>query len=466
LTPSVQRCPARVVVGIAALILVWQLILPPAVSMANNGDFGKLLGRFGLGSDVVFKHPNTRYVFADRYRWNSKVWSSELLLILPALALNRVLSKDGSFDLRLMGLTQGGLFLVAVSLFVPLLDGSSRGIQIAICAATLFMFCDFTYAGYLNTVYMDVAAYLFLLLAVVLYLRAVRWHRPADSALLAICCALLVTSKPQHAILAIGFAILFWVERGVLWRGRNLVAGAVCLALLCLMPVTLRFFIPHDYWATTAFNVIFAQILPNSRNVDGALRELGLDDSYRPWIGKNAFSPGSQLEDPAFYEPFLRRVSHEEIAMFYLRHPSDAYRAFRTTLGEAGRYRLPMGNFDVSSGKPPLTENRSFSLWSDLKRRLYYHRGPRLLFSFLGLAALVAALLAANRRSFPAGAMAGGVAFLCMAFLEMTVSSLAEIFDPARHNLIFFAQFDMLLLAAIWLAERYVREKWGSLRVR
>lgn len=469
LTPIVQpqdRRPARVVVGIAALILGWQLMLPPVVSMANNGDFGKLLGRFGLGSEIVFQHANTKYVFADRYRWNSEVWSSELLLILPALALNEVLSKDGSFDLRLMGLIQGGLFLLAIFLFVPLLDGSSRAIRIAICAALLFMFCDFTYAGYLNTVYMDVAAYLFLLLAVVLYLRALRWRRRVDSALLAICCALLVTSKPQHAILAIGFAILFWVERAVLWGGRNLAAGAISLALLSLMPVTLRFFVPSDYTATTAFNVIFAQILPNSHNVDGALRELGLDDSYRPWIGKNAFSPDSRLGDPAFYEPFLRRVSHEKIALYYLKHPSDAYRAFRTTLGEAGRYRLPMGNFDVSSGQPPLAENRSFSLWSDLKRRLYYHRGPRLLFSFLALAAVVAALLAVNRRTLPAGAFAGGVAFLCMTFAEMAVSSLAEIFDPARHNLIFFAQFDMLLLAAIWLAGRYWSGKWGSARVR
>jgi len=54
---------ARLVVAFAAFALIWQLFVPPVVSMANNGDFGKLLGRFGLGSDEVFQHANTRYVF-------------------------------------------------------------------------------------------------------------------------------------------------------------------------------------------------------------------------------------------------------------------------------------------------------------------------------------------------------------------------------------------------------------------
>jgi len=328
------------------------------------------------------------------------------------------------------------------------------------------MFCDFTYAGYLNSVYMDVAAYLFLLLAVVFYLRTLRWRRPADSILLALCCALVVTAKPQHAILAIGFALLFWVERAVLWRGQNVVAACVSLAILCLMPVTLRFFVPRDYTATTAFNVVFAQILPNSRHVDDAMRDLGLDDSYRQWIGKNAFSPDSRLGDRTFYEPFLEKVSHTRIALFFLKHPSDAYLAFRTTLGEAARYRLPMGNFDVSSGQPLRAENQSFSLWSNLKRGLFFHRGPRLFFSFLALAAAVAALLMLNRGHLPAGAFTGGMLFLAMTFVEMTVSSMAEIFDPARHNLIFFAQFDILLLALIWLAARLWSANRASAGVR
>ena len=189
--------------------------------------------------------------------------------------------------------------------------------------------------------------------------------------------------------------------------------------------------------------MVFAEILPHSKNVAGALGELGLDDSYRVWIGTHAYSAGSRLEEPAFYQPFLQRVGYARIDRFYLRHPSDAYRALRTSLDEGARYLLPMGNFDFASGQPPLAENQSFCVWSNLKRRLYFHRGPRLLFSFLGLSVSVAALLMVNRGALPSGAVAGGVVFIGMAMTGLVVGALGDIFDPTRHHLIFFAQFDL-----------------------
>ena len=454
--------PARIVVSIAALILFWQLILPPVVGVANNGDFGKLLDRFRLGGPNEFQYISTRYVVDQRNHFQSGYWSSELVLIWPMLQINTVISKDGSFDLRLMGVIQGSLFLLAIALFVPLLAGLNRSMRMAICAAVLFMFCDFAYVGYFNSFYMDVSAYLFLVLAVVVYLRVVRWRRRSDSIMLVICCALVIASKAQHAILSVWFAVLFWAARDILWSARRAAAGVVPVALLLGGWVVFRSSAPADYTAKNEFNVIFFQILPHARDVDGALRELRLDDSYRMWIGTHAYSQGSRLEDPAFYVPFLQRVSYGRIALFYLKHPTDAYRALRTSLDEAGRYRMPMGNFDVGSGQPPLAESRSFCGWSDLKRHLYHHHGARLLFSFLGLASLVAALLGANRGNLPTGAVVGGIVFILMAVTEMVVSALGDVFDPTRHQLLFFAQFDLLLLAAIWLANR----SWALRRLR
>src|SRR5947199_3826470 len=98
------------VVSIAALILFWQLMAPPVAAVSNNGDFGKLLGRFGLGAPDEFQYANTKFIFDDKYRWTSGFTSSELLLIAPMLAVNAVVSKDGRFDIRLMGLIHGALF--------------------------------------------------------------------------------------------------------------------------------------------------------------------------------------------------------------------------------------------------------------------------------------------------------------------------------------------------------------------
>ncbi|HXB67500.1 MAG TPA: glycosyltransferase family 39 protein [Candidatus Acidoferrales bacterium] len=439
------------VVSIAALLLFWQLMAPPVVAIANNGDFGKLLGRFGLGAPNAFQYANTKYVFSDQYRWESGFSSSELLLIVPMLAVNAVVSKDGGFDIRLMGLIHSCLFLLALWLFVPLLQGLSRRSRAALSAAALFMFCDFTYAGYFNTFYMDVPAYLFLILAAVLYLRLLRWRRRRDAILLAISAGMAIASKPQYAVLGVWFAVLFWTARKILWPELRMAAWLAPLVTLLTVLAVFRFCAPAGYSAKAEFNVVFAEILPHSKNVAGALGELGLDDSYRVWIGTHAYSAGSRLEEPTFYQPFLQRVGYARIARFYLRHPSDSYGALRRSLDEGARYLIPMGNFDFASGQPPLKENQSFCVWSNLKRRLYFHRAPRLLFSFLGLSVAVAALLMVNRGVLPTGAVSGGVVFIGMAMTGLVVGALGDIFDPTRHHLIFFAQFDMLLLALLWL---------------
>jgi hypothetical protein len=448
----------RAVLAAAALILIWQLILPPVVGVANNGDFAKLLGRFGLGTTDVFQHANTRYTFNDSYRWESGYQSSELLLIVPALAMNRVLSKDGSFDIRIMGVLHGTLFLLAVFLFVPLLDGTRRWAAATLCVLALALFGDFLYVGYLNTFYVDVPAYLFLLLGVVLYLRAIRWCRRWDVLGVVVCGILMTTAKPQYTILGLWIACLVWWKRDILWHGRRRPAIFASVVLVLAAGITVRYFVPKDYSAITAFNVIFTGILPHSSQPDRDLAELGLDSSYRRWSGLNAFSAETPMVDGAFVRSFMARTSYRKLAFFYLRHPVVGWRSFLRLLDEAGRMRIPMGNFDVNSGQPPLAETRSFVAISNAKQRVFFHHGLRLVLSFVSLSALFLALLAWNRDRLPKGALAGGLVLVGMSATNLVVSAMAEVFDPTRHLLLFFAQWDLLLVATAWLAFACGRE--------
>jgi len=446
----------RAVVAAAALILIWQVILPPVVGVANNGDFGKLLGRFNLGTTDVFQHANTRYTFNDSYRWESGYLSSEFLLIVPALAINRLLSKDGSFDIRIIGVLHGLLFLSALFLFVPLLDGTRRWAAATVCVLTLALFGDFLYVGYLNTFYMDLPAYLFLLLGVVLYLRAIRWGRRWDTLGVVVCGILVTTAKPQYAMLGLWIACLAWLERDVLWHGRRRPAIFAFVVLVLAFGITVRYFVPEDYSAIATFDVIFTGILPHSSHPDRDLAELGLDSSYRRWSGLGAFSAESPLSDRGFARSFQARTSPRKLALFYLRHPAVAGRSFLRSLDEAGRMRIPMGNFDVNSGQPPLAETRSFVAISDVKQQAFFHHGLRLFLSFVFLSALFLTLLVWNRDRLPRGALAGGLVLVGMSAANLVISAVAEVFDPTRHLLIFFAQYDLLLVAAAWLALRFL----------
>ena len=447
-----------VVLSAAALILLWQLFVPPVIGIADNSDFGKLIARYDLGSPASFTYIANRYQFDRRYRYQSDFYSSELLLIQSALALNKVLSKDGSFDLRVMGFVHAALYLAALALFLPLLARLPPAVRIVFCALVLFMFCDVMYVSYLNTFYMDVIALLAMLFAAIFYMRAIVWRRRSDAILFLASSIVMITSKPQYAILGFWLAALVWLARQPLWTGRKVAAGIASAVLILSAAATFEIGAPRSYTAKNCFNVVFYQVLPASKNVDRTLADLGLDDSYRVWIGKHAYEPGSRLEDPDFYEPFLRKISYRRLGQFYLTHLPDAYRALRTSLNSAGRQRPGMGNFDASTGLPPRTESQSFAFWSDCKRSLFDGRGPVMLFTFLALAVLVLALLAIQRRPLPPGASWGVIGFLVMAATNTLVGSLADTFDMPRHHLLFYAQFDMLLLTAFWLGVRRLRE--------
>ena len=223
-------------------------------------------------------------MFNRRFGYESHVWSSDLALIVPALAINRVISKDGQFDIRVMGVVSAAVFLLALWLLV-----SAGGGYWALGLAVIFIFCDAVYTTYFNSFYMDAGALLFLLLGCAAYVRRM-------PVLLLACAMLLAASKTQYAVMGLWLAVLFW------WIGRRWMAGAVLATAL----VTFGFSSPPDYAAKNAFNVIFTRLVPDSKDPDRTLAELGLDGSYRQWIGQNAYAPDSRLEDPAFYVPFMR----------------------------------------------------------------------------------------------------------------------------------------------------------------
>src|ERR1700692_3586602 len=89
----------------AAAILFYQLILPPVVGLADNGDFPKVTGRFDLSARVhrTYEYIDTAYEIRSDKHWVSDFYFLEIVLTYPALWLNALLSKDKDFDLRCIG---------------------------------------------------------------------------------------------------------------------------------------------------------------------------------------------------------------------------------------------------------------------------------------------------------------------------------------------------------------------------
>jgi len=440
---------------LAGAILFYQLEVPPVVGLADNGDFGKVIGRFDLIGRVhsTYAYADATYEFHPETHWVSGFNSSEIPLAQAAVWLNSLLSKDGNFSIGCIGAVHGALFLMALWLFAPLLADARPGLRWAMYGLILFVYCDMMYVSSLNSFYMDEPAYLFLLLTAVCYLRVLRWGRTRDAVLLIVCAFLLVTAKTQHALLGFWIALLLLLAAKALRPIRPriwYVASGLLVVAGGLMAWKAQ---PADYAAFSLYGVTFETILPHSKDVPRTLADLGLDDSYRSRIGKKAYSSDSGMFDPAFHDRFTRQYSVAKLAIFYLRRPDVAYQTMRAALSEAGDQRS-FGNFDRSAGMP--WQSHAFAWWSTIKRHFFSRRGSVLFFAFLALSALLGFLLWLQRRSLPGGAAPAGLCLIAGAFTEMGLATLCDSMDIVRHAMIFLALFDMIALVCAYLLLRLV----------
>src|SRR5258708_35898312 len=106
--------PTPFVLLLAAGVLAWLLFLPPVIGLANNGDFGKLVGSHNLWvpNELEFAYAVDHYEIRADKHWDSDFLSSESLFVCAALALNR---NPSSFDMRWLGLCYSPVLLSALA---------------------------------------------------------------------------------------------------------------------------------------------------------------------------------------------------------------------------------------------------------------------------------------------------------------------------------------------------------------
>ncbi len=426
----------RGAIAAAAAILVVQLFVPPVIGLANSGDFGKVIGVFGFGTpdENAFKFAPVTYTFEPKYRYSMGFVSSEHILTAAAVGLDAVFHGDRTFDLRWIGFVHGALALLALWLCPRR--------PVVVTLLILLIFADVGYVSVMNSFFMDAAAYVFFLLTIVFYLRR-------QGVWMLMACVLLITSKTPHAVVAIPAAALFLVEGARLgldrWNARLAAATALVAAVFSWNAAG------PNLHTDAAFNVIFWRLLPASSNVSRDLKLLGLNESYRPSIGKHAYVTSVAIEDPAFRAEFQRRTSHVRIGWLYLHHPSWIWRDLRASLAEAGSQRPAMGNFDSKYGRPEYSQSRSFALWSDLKSRMFVHEGGRY------LAAIVLLIVAALALAWRSEARTGIITLIAILVLELLAAVFGDVLDIARHFFLFHALEDVLLVATVAMigAARY-----------
>lgn len=348
-------------VAAAALILSCQLFRPPIVGLADQGDFGRLVGRFGYRAadgSVEYGFLTRKFVSDpnSRQRQYEQI-NSEYIFTGAAVLLNKVVSRDGSLDLTMIGFVHVLAFLAAFCWLLKAIRLDGWGFLIWILA--LLILTDVGYAAYWNSFYAEPATCIFFVLLLaesIAILRAERVSR-AQAVRWVLWAILFVMAKPQNAPVGILLALLALRMGGRIAIGSSLaIAGAAAFIILTAP-------LPNK-WSST-YDQVFMAILPESKNPARDAQALGLPPDWVKYSGTGAWTQGSNFYEGVKSGVIGKTITHGSLVRFYALRPARIWRRAKRVLPVAFSLRPEFcGNFERSAGRPADAKSQTFNLWS------------------------------------------------------------------------------------------------------
>jgi hypothetical protein len=461
--------------GIALLLvcagcLIAQVLIRPAVGIANNGDFPKMAGPLGLGPELgtweSYPHGGEfvyRFVHADRFRYNDGYWradflSSEFFLVKAARGVQRIFQPGPRFDIRWLGAVQGALFLLAIGIWIYALAPRWR---LWTGWLAVLIWTDVAYVQYLNSFYMDAAAMIFLLLCAAAGLHAIQNRNGWGFPLLTVCAAtLFAATKAQHAIPAMVFLPLFLglafrsqtrLARGIWTGGSLLLLGGAFIVLQRSA---------EGYRSLGVYDMVFSRITPEVSDPLRTLKEFGLGRDELVYVNSFAYASNSPFvaHDQAWVRRFAARCNYGTLLKYYLRHPSVPIRFLYQDLSGPASRIVPWGNLSPDDGFKTDAQATHFTLWSNFRsfllRRAPWHIVLLILVTLGGAVWLL--VRSPSDRPF-AGLL---LTIQVLAIAEYGMAVLADSLETERHLFLFHVATEIVILSLPLLFLR-VRERRG-----
>jgi hypothetical protein len=438
--------------GVIALILVRQLLLPPIVGLADNGDFARVLEPLGLQHRAIewgeryFGWLGQTYVPGPRVPGH--LVSSQLLLTGLAKALAGLGSRDGSLDIRTQGAVHLALYLLGIALILRAARTFRPPARATIGVALLLAATDVAWVAPLNSFYGEAATLVFLSLLLGCGLLALRDDRARPWALPGyfVATALFVAAKPQNYFLALPLMVVPLALWPRLSRARGRAAVLAAAIAVVALSLFLQARVPWALRIRNLWNSVFYTALRDSPDPAGDLAQFGLGPELVRYAGVPAFADSIPIEAAT------ARLGYGDVLRFHARHPGRFLRTASACAGNAFVWRDPrMGNYTHDSGRPAGTLSRDFALWSRVEG-LALPRSLLFLVVFLG-GVLTVGLVEARRAGV--GTVAGGTAALCAALalaagMEFGICVVGDgLYDIVKHLYLFQLLFDVCLFAAI-----------------
>jgi hypothetical protein len=445
--------------GVVALLLVWQLFIPPVLSVANDHDFEKILGHICYApiqteQTAFFDYAVLHYAYDPDSCIDWPMRTTNEAAFAVGWWLNGLFHSEADFDLRYMGVVYGLVFLTGFMTMQRALRRVSLKLSIVAQAAWIVVFCNAVYVPMFNTLYFDTLSLATLTgalaaAAVVALDPAASWRWIAAAA---VWLALLAGSKGQHAPLALLCIPALWIRP----RRLALIRAAGTAAIIAGAWISLTT-MPRFYQGEATFNALFYRILPTLPDPRAYLMETKIPAYWAQYSGEVAFAEDVPLRDPYYEEQFGQWFGPVELLRLYLRHPSAAWIIARENLDEASmdRVRIRMAgvphrlsNYEESQGKPPQAISHFFTLWPALKNAVFGARP--ILYALWIIAVIEMAWMLAP----PAPGMRVLLAVVTAALAAEFAICMLDGADGGRHLTLFNALLDFLICCDVVFAAR------------
>lgn len=451
--------PEILILSAAAIIIFYQLMVPPIVGLADNGDFWRVMKWEGLeyqkenDRDNLFYYIHRSYSIKPETRWRFYV-SSEIVLAQIGFLLNRLTTSRDLFDLRVIGFVHALSFLIALGVLLRASQGLAVPFRGWPSIILLLFFCDVAYIAYFNSFYAEPASLIFLFLMFGFALKIAVQQEPDIWSLILFFIAGVgfIAAKQQNSVL--GFLLgIFMFRLSFLWKSNWLKRVAIALSLLfCISAFILFRSTPNFIKEAVLYNTVFYEILKKSPSPKEDLMEMGLPDEFSRFVGTHAFMPNVPVNDQEFRKRFFPHMGYWKIVKFYFVHPRRLFELLEVGAGQAFLMRFPgyLGNFEESAGFGPAGQSQAFTLWSDVKR-LYFPRSIGTLGLFFGLYAIALLVIRARIRIFR-------YQYLCEVYLLLILMAITQFLisilaageqDLIKHLFLFNAITDILFAGMV-----------------
>lgn len=366
-----------------SLRLLFLILVPPYIGIANNGDFQRLSLTVGIDYSYDPWLPENTFdsffnYFVNDYKFVNIIdstWNQPFTLFLKmAIHLcNRTIC--GIFDIRFVGIVNCLFYLFSILIFVKLIYDIKSKWCYFFLFLLYFILGDTYIIQYFNSFYTEIGTVFSYLVVLGLFIYGMKytfssnlWKRYLSIVLITFFSYFAILSKQQDILTFFPFLICILVL---------LKKYGFKLYLRILYTIIFTFLISYTFinnpagGNVTTYNVIMMDILSNSEKPEEQLKTIVKDQSdyeiIAKEIGNNAFNSTINWED--FEEYFTRKnevvlLAHEPKVFFKMVN----IRSKKLFLDDNN-----LGNYLKKSGSIPHEKTSENRLWYNIKNKIYVH---------------------------------------------------------------------------------------------